>query len=54
MSVRERIMICRVVEKIEVQEGYSKKLGIENASTFHGKPVSRTAKRTRETRGWRE
>ena len=39
MSVRERMMICRVVEQIERNKNLSRKLGVENASTFRGKPV---------------
>ncbi len=47
MSVRERIMICRVVERIEKQKSYSRKLGLENKSTYHGEPVDRIEKGAR-------
>ena len=47
MSVRERILICRVVEQITQQEGYSKKLGLQNKSTYRGEPVGQKTKGAR-------
>ena len=41
MSVEQRVRICRLLEKIKVQEEYSKKLGVENLSTYHGKKLNR-------------
>ena len=34
MKVRERIVLCRLIEKIDRQEEYSKKIGIVNVSKF--------------------
>lgn len=39
MSVKERMMICKVVEQMEKNKIYSKQLGLENRSTFRGRPV---------------
>ena len=36
MSVKERVMICRLLEKMKEQDNYSRQLGLENASTFCG------------------
>lgn len=40
MSVEERMLVCRVVEKMEVQKRFSKRLGLENKSTYRGKTVT--------------
>lgn len=34
MTVRERLARCRLIEKMEKNENYAKKLGIINISTF--------------------
>lgn len=34
MTVAERLARCRVIEKIEKNEAYAKRLGISNVSTF--------------------
>ena len=34
MTVRERIIRCRLIEKIDKQKDYSKKLGIINISKY--------------------
>ena len=34
MTVAERITRCRLIEKIEKNEAYAKKLGISNVSRF--------------------
>ena len=44
MSVEQRVRICRLLEKMKMQEGYSKKLGVENLSTFHGRKLNRAKK----------
>ncbi len=44
MSTEQRIQICRLLEKAEGQELYSRKLGIENSSTFHGRKITYEAK----------
>ena len=36
MSVKERVMICRLLEKMKEQDNYSRQLGLTNASTFCG------------------
>ena len=40
MSIEQRVLTCRVLEKMKEQKGYSKKLGLENASTIHGKEMN--------------
>lgn len=39
MGVTQRVLMCRLIEKMKSQKSYSKKLGIENASTFRGKKL---------------
>lgn len=34
MTVAERMLRCRVIEKIEQNENYAKKLGLVNNSSF--------------------
>lgn len=34
MTVAERMSRCRLIEKIEKNEGYARRLGIRNVSTF--------------------
>lgn len=34
MTVAERVIRCRLIEKIEKDEGYAKKLGVSNSSVF--------------------
>lgn len=36
MSVKERVLICRLLEKMSEQDAYSRQLGLENTSTFCG------------------
>lgn len=36
MSVKERVMTCRLLEKMKEQGNYSRQLGLENTSTFCG------------------
>lgn len=36
MSVRERVLTCRLLEKMKEQDTYSRQLGLENTSTFCG------------------
>ena len=40
MSIEQRVLTCRVLEKMKEQKGYSKKLGLENASTIHGQKMN--------------
>jgi hypothetical protein len=39
MSVQERVIMCRLVEKMERQKNFSKKLKLENHTCFHGRPI---------------
>lgn len=39
MSVRERVLICRLLEKMSEQAAYSRQLGLTNASTFYGENI---------------
>jgi hypothetical protein len=50
MGVKERILICRVVERMEMQAGYGKRLGLENKSTYRGMPVIRSGSGNRMDR----
>lgn len=36
MGIEQRILTCRLLEKMNNQKRYSNKLGLENVSTFHG------------------
>ena len=36
MSVEQRILTCRLIEKMKEQDSYSRQLGLENTSTFYG------------------
>ncbi len=36
MSVKERVMTCRLLEKMKQQDSFSRQLGLENTSTFCG------------------
>ena len=42
MSVAERIRICRLIEKIQMQDAYSKKIGVQDASRYRGKRTKRS------------
>ena len=48
MSVQERIRMCQIIEKMEVHEDYSKRLGLENKSSYHGSPVEKRKGRGNE------
>lgn len=41
MSVQERMRMCKLVEKMENQRAFSKRLCLENNSSFHGKPITK-------------
>ena len=36
MSVQERVRMCRLIEQMDEKRALSKRLGLENKSTFHG------------------
>ncbi len=40
MSVKERIRMCILIEKIYKLKVYSEKLGLEDVSTFHKERVN--------------
>lgn len=40
MAIEQRIRKCLLVEKMHEQKSYSKKLGLENISKFHGKRIT--------------
>ncbi len=41
MSVEERILTCRLLEKMKLQEIYSKQLGLEDISTVRGMQLNK-------------
>ena len=41
MSVRVRIATIRLIEKMEQNEAYSKKLGISDVTKLHGEAVKK-------------
>lgn len=43
MTVRERIVLCRLLGKIDKHRDFSKGIGIENISRFKGKGTQRKA-----------
>lgn len=47
MDVSRRIALCRIIEQINVNECYSKKLGIQNKSVFKGTNIIRNEKEKR-------
>ena len=44
MSIEQRIQTCRLLEKMKLQEGYSKRLGAKDVSTFHGIKLNENAR----------
>ena len=44
-TVQARVQACRVIEKMERQAEYSKKLGLVNRSKFSGTQKQKTIKR---------
>lgn len=44
MGIEQRILTCRLLEKMNDQKRYSSKLGLENVSTFHGIQISNDRK----------
>ena len=49
MGVQERMKMCQIIEKMETQKEYSKRLGLENRSSFRGSPVEKREKRGNES-----
>lgn len=44
MTVRERIVLCRLLGKIDKHRDFSKGIGIENNSRFNGNGTQHKAK----------
>lgn len=44
MGIEQRILTCRLLEKMNVQKNYCSKLGLENVSTFHGIQIKSDSK----------
>lgn len=47
MSVQERIRMCRIINQMEDLPELSKRLGLENKSTLHGKYIDEKQERKR-------
>ena len=45
MSVQERVIMCQLIEKMEQQRDYCKKMKLENHSVYHGCPISKLTKK---------
>lgn len=41
MSTGERVRICKLLVRMETHQAYSNQIGLENASRFQGRPVTR-------------
>ena len=41
MTVKERVQLCLLVEKMNQQQEFSKKLQLEDLSTYHGRAVQK-------------
>ena len=39
MSIQERLRMCQLIDQMENKKELCKRLGLENESTFHGKPI---------------
>ncbi|MGN0403849.1 MAG: hypothetical protein ACI4F1_01380 [Bariatricus sp.] len=39
MSIEQRVRMCLLIERINEQKDYSKALGLEEKSKFHGKRI---------------
>ncbi len=44
MSVQERVRMCRIIDQMPNNPAASKRLGLENRSTFHGNEVKKDEK----------
>lgn len=40
MSIEQRVRMCLMIERIHEQKDYSKILGLEENSKFHGKRIA--------------
>ena len=48
MSIKERVRMCQIIEQMEIKKEFSKRLGLENKSTFHGKPIDENSDNKRD------
>lgn len=48
MGIEQRILTCRLLEKMTKHETYSKKIGLQNSTTFHGRNINHDAKSSEE------
>lgn len=44
MNVQERVIMCKLIEKMENQKEFSKRLCLENHTCFHGELITSTRK----------
>lgn len=44
MRVEQRIQTCRLLEKMRAQKAYSKRLGLEDISTIHGRQIDKNVR----------
>lgn len=44
MGIEQRVLTCRLLEKMSQQKRCSNKLGLENVSTFHGIQINNDIK----------
>lgn len=47
MMVGDRIRMCILIERMDRQKAYSKKIGLEDMSKLHGKCICREEERVR-------
>ena len=40
MGVQERIKMCQIIDQMEIRPALTKRLGLENKTTFHGSYVA--------------
>ncbi len=45
MDIERRVRTCQLIEKMEQQQNYCIRLGIENVSRFHGEIIHKNNKR---------
>lgn len=50
MTVNERMLLCRFLEKIEEQETYCASIGVRDVSRFRGKEAAQTSRRGERNR----
>ena len=48
MSVQERVNMSKLVEKMDHQRDFSKKLKLENHTCFQGRPICKRLEKERE------